>query len=58
MIREGHFDRITFSRNSHGMKSGEVKIVFEFDGLGDWVVYGTGDSGIFSEGVLLTILEG
>nr|NP_944631.1 NADH dehydrogenase subunit 6 [Caperea marginata]BAD91796.1 NADH dehydrogenase subunit 6 [Caperea marginata]CAD87908.1 NADH6 protein [Caperea marginata] len=29
--------------------SGGVDFVFEFDGLGDWVVYGTEDSGVFSE---------
>lgn len=34
---------------AYALKSGEVKIVFEFGGLGDWVVYGTGDSEIFSE---------
>nr|YP_220717.1 NADH dehydrogenase subunit 6 [Balaenoptera bonaerensis]BAD91679.1 NADH dehydrogenase subunit 6 [Balaenoptera bonaerensis] len=34
---------------AYALKSGEVKIVFEFDGLGDWAVYGTGDSGVFSE---------
>nr|WEY29282.1 NADH dehydrogenase subunit 6 [Balaenoptera musculus] len=33
----------------YALKSGEVKIVFEFDGLGDWVIYDTGGSGAFSE---------
>nr|AGM51421.1 NADH dehydrogenase subunit 6 [Balaenoptera physalus]AGM51499.1 NADH dehydrogenase subunit 6 [Balaenoptera physalus]AGM51538.1 NADH dehydrogenase subunit 6 [Balaenoptera physalus]AGM51616.1 NADH dehydrogenase subunit 6 [Balaenoptera physalus]AGM51668.1 NADH dehydrogenase subunit 6 [Balaenoptera physalus] len=33
----------------YALKSGEVKIMFEFDGLGDWVVYDTGGSGVFSE---------
>nr|QOQ85244.1 NADH dehydrogenase subunit 6 [Phocoena dioptrica]QOQ85257.1 NADH dehydrogenase subunit 6 [Phocoena dioptrica] len=27
----------------------EVSFVFEFNGLGDWVIYDTGDSGFFSE---------
>nr|YP_009355767.1 NADH dehydrogenase subunit 6 [Indopacetus pacificus]ARC95492.1 NADH dehydrogenase subunit 6 [Indopacetus pacificus] len=27
----------------------KVGFVFEFDGLGDWVIYDTGDSGFFSE---------
>nr|YP_009495698.1 NADH dehydrogenase subunit 6 [Moschiola indica]ASH94742.1 NADH dehydrogenase subunit 6 [Moschiola indica] len=27
----------------------EVKVVFEFNGLGDWVIYDAGDSGFFSE---------
>ena len=27
------------------LKDKEVEIVFEFNGLGDWVVYDTGDSG-------------
>ena len=31
------------------LKDKEVEIVFEFNGLGDWVVYDTGDSGFFSE---------
>lgn len=31
------------------LKDEEVKIVFEFNGLGDWVIYDTGDSGFFSE---------
>ena len=29
---------------AYALKSGEVKIVFEFDGLGDWVVYGTNET--------------
>nr|YP_007626756.1 NADH dehydrogenase subunit 6 [Tragulus kanchil]AEP22298.1 NADH dehydrogenase subunit 6 [Tragulus kanchil] len=31
------------------LKEKELKIVFEFNGLGDWVIYDTGDSGFFSE---------
>nr|YP_007625833.1 NADH dehydrogenase subunit 6 [Blastocerus dichotomus]AEP20920.1 NADH dehydrogenase subunit 6 [Blastocerus dichotomus] len=31
------------------MKDEEVEIVFQFNGLGDWVIYDTGDSGFFSE---------
>nr|YP_007626613.1 NADH dehydrogenase subunit 6 [Redunca fulvorufula]AEP22116.1 NADH dehydrogenase subunit 6 [Redunca fulvorufula] len=31
------------------LKDKEVTIVFEFNGLGDWVIYDTGDSGFFSE---------
>nr|AQT00484.1 NADH dehydrogenase subunit 6 [Muntiacus sp. BOR1] len=31
------------------LKDGEVEIVFQFNGLGDWVIYDTGDSGFFSE---------
>nr|ARN58902.1 NADH dehydrogenase subunit 6 [Platygonus compressus]ARN58914.1 NADH dehydrogenase subunit 6 [Platygonus compressus]ARN58926.1 NADH dehydrogenase subunit 6 [Platygonus compressus]ARN58951.1 NADH dehydrogenase subunit 6 [Platygonus compressus]ARN58964.1 NADH dehydrogenase subunit 6 [Platygonus compressus] len=31
------------------LKEEEVEIVFEFNGLGDWVIYDTGDSGFFSE---------
>lgn len=31
------------------LKEEEVKIVFEFNGQGDWVIYDTGDSGFFSE---------
>ena len=27
----------------------EVEVVFKFNGLGDWVIYDTGDSGFFSE---------
>nr|BAD91744.1 NADH dehydrogenase subunit 6 [Eschrichtius robustus] len=33
----------------YALKGEEVKIMFEFDGLGDWAVYGTGDFGVFSE---------
>nr|QSH90692.1 NADH dehydrogenase subunit 6 [Platanista gangetica] len=29
--------------------SEEMEFVFEFNGLGDWVIYDTGDSGFFSE---------
>ena len=31
------------------LKDIEVEVVFEFNGLGDWVIYDTGDSGFFSE---------
>lgn len=31
------------------LKDKEVEVVFEFNGLGDWVIYVTGDSGFFSE---------
>lgn len=31
------------------LKNKEVEVVFEFNGLGDWVIYDTGDSGFFSE---------
>nr|BBE28355.1 NADH dehydrogenase subunit 6 [Tragulus javanicus]BBE28368.1 NADH dehydrogenase subunit 6 [Tragulus javanicus]BBE28380.1 NADH dehydrogenase subunit 6 [Tragulus javanicus] len=31
------------------LKEKELKVVFEFNGLGDWVIYDTGDSGFFSE---------
>nr|AAQ95095.1 NADH dehydrogenase subunit 6 [Ommatophoca rossii] len=31
------------------LKDDEVNIVFEFNGMGDWVIYDTGDSGFFSE---------
>lgn len=31
------------------LKDKEVEVVFEFYGLGDWVIYDTGDSGFFSE---------
>nr|AGV52531.1 NADH dehydrogenase subunit 6 [Ursus deningeri] len=31
------------------LKDGEVEIVFKFNGMGDWVIYDTGDSGFFSE---------
>ena len=31
------------------LKDEEVEIVFQFYGLGDWVIYDTGDSGFFSE---------
>lgn len=27
----------------------EVDFIFKFNGLGDWVIYDTGDSGFFSE---------
>nr|YP_007626587.1 NADH dehydrogenase subunit 6 [Pudu puda]AEP22077.1 NADH dehydrogenase subunit 6 [Pudu puda] len=31
------------------MKDEEIEVVFQFNGLGDWVIYDTGDSGFFSE---------
>lgn len=31
------------------LKDKEVEIVFKFNGMGDWVIYDTGDSGFFSE---------
>lgn len=31
------------------LKDKEVEVVFEFNGLGDWVIYDTGDFGFFSE---------
>lgn len=31
------------------LKDKEVEVVFKFNGLGDWVIYDTGDSGFFSE---------
>lgn len=31
------------------LKDKEVEIVFKFNGIGDWVIYDTGDSGFFSE---------
>ena len=31
------------------LKDKEAEVVFEFNGLGDWVIYDTGDSGFFSE---------
>lgn len=31
------------------LKEEEVEIVFKFHGMGDWVVYDTGDSGFFSK---------
>ena len=31
------------------MKDEEVEIVFQFNGVGDWVIYDTGDSWFFSE---------
>nr|YP_007626548.1 NADH dehydrogenase subunit 6 [Potamochoerus porcus]AEP22025.1 NADH dehydrogenase subunit 6 [Potamochoerus porcus] len=33
----------------YALKEEEVKVIFEFNGLGDWVIYDTGDSGFFSE---------
>lgn len=38
-----------FSMVYYVLKDKEVEIVFEFNGLGDWVIYDTGDSGFFSE---------
>nr|AFO20246.1 NADH dehydrogenase subunit 6 [Ursus maritimus] len=34
------------------LKDDEVEIVFKFNGMGDWVIYDTGDSGFFSEEVM------
>ena len=31
------------------LKDKEVEIVFKFNGMRDWVIYDTGDSGFFSE---------
>nr|UAV88442.1 NADH dehydrogenase subunit 6 [Camelidae sp. PDM-2021]UAV88637.1 NADH dehydrogenase subunit 6 [Camelidae sp. PDM-2021]UAV88702.1 NADH dehydrogenase subunit 6 [Camelidae sp. PDM-2021]UAV88741.1 NADH dehydrogenase subunit 6 [Camelidae sp. PDM-2021] len=31
------------------LKGEEVNFIFKFNGMGDWVVYDTGDSGFFSE---------
>nr|UYA96695.1 NADH dehydrogenase subunit 6 [Camelops sp. IMNH 2027/14846] len=31
------------------LKGEEVEFIFKFNGLGDWVIYDTGDSGFFSE---------
>nr|AML79754.1 NADH dehydrogenase subunit 6 [Vicugna pacos huacaya]QZR92127.1 NADH dehydrogenase subunit 6 [Vicugna pacos]UAV88299.1 NADH dehydrogenase subunit 6 [Camelidae sp. PDM-2021]UAV88403.1 NADH dehydrogenase subunit 6 [Camelidae sp. PDM-2021]UAV88468.1 NADH dehydrogenase subunit 6 [Camelidae sp. PDM-2021] len=31
------------------LKGEEVNFIFKFNGVGDWVVYDTGDSGFFSE---------
>nr|UQT68093.1 NADH dehydrogenase subunit 6 [Mesoplodon grayi]UQT68171.1 NADH dehydrogenase subunit 6 [Mesoplodon grayi] len=31
------------------LESEKVEFVFEFNGMGDWVIYDTGDSGFFSE---------
>lgn len=31
------------------LKDDEVDVVFGFNGMGDWVIYDTGDSGFFSE---------
>ena len=31
------------------LKDEQLEIVFQFNGLGDWVIYDTGDSGFFSE---------
>nr|UQT68197.1 NADH dehydrogenase subunit 6 [Mesoplodon grayi] len=31
------------------LESEKVEFVFEFNGVGDWVIYDTGDSGFFSE---------
>ena len=33
-------------------KSGEVEVVFKFGGMGDWVVSGSGDFGVFSEEIV------
>nr|UEK24926.1 NADH dehydrogenase subunit 6 [Spilogale gracilis leucoparia]UXE34926.1 NADH dehydrogenase subunit 6 [Spilogale gracilis]UXE34939.1 NADH dehydrogenase subunit 6 [Spilogale gracilis] len=31
------------------LKDDDIEIVFKFNGMGDWVIYDTGDSGFFSE---------
>lgn len=31
------------------LKDDEVEVVLKFNGMGDWVIYDTGDSGFFSE---------
>nr|NP_007379.1 NADH dehydrogenase subunit 6 [Rhinoceros unicornis]Q96070.1 RecName: Full=NADH-ubiquinone oxidoreductase chain 6; AltName: Full=NADH dehydrogenase subunit 6 [Rhinoceros unicornis]UNJ13915.1 NADH dehydrogenase subunit 6 [Rhinoceros unicornis]UNJ13928.1 NADH dehydrogenase subunit 6 [Rhinoceros unicornis]UNJ13941.1 NADH dehydrogenase subunit 6 [Rhinoceros unicornis]UNJ13954.1 NADH dehydrogenase subunit 6 [Rhinoceros unicornis]UNJ13967.1 NADH dehydrogenase subunit 6 [Rhinoceros unicornis] len=33
-------------------KNGEVEVVFEFSGMGDWVVCDGGDSGVFNEEIV------
>nr|YP_009253024.1 NADH dehydrogenase subunit 6 [Arctotherium sp.]ANA91297.1 NADH dehydrogenase subunit 6 [Arctotherium sp.] len=33
----------------YALKDDGVEIVFKFNGMGDWVIYDTGDSGFFSE---------
>nr|YP_009674283.1 NADH dehydrogenase subunit 6 [Porcula salvania]QDK59282.1 NADH dehydrogenase subunit 6 [Porcula salvania]UAT98251.1 NADH dehydrogenase subunit 6 [Porcula salvania]UAT98264.1 NADH dehydrogenase subunit 6 [Porcula salvania]UAT98277.1 NADH dehydrogenase subunit 6 [Porcula salvania]UAT98290.1 NADH dehydrogenase subunit 6 [Porcula salvania] len=33
----------------YALEEEEVEIIFKFNGLGDWVIYDTGDSGFFSE---------
>ena len=33
----------------YALKEEEVEIIFKFNGLGDCVIYDTGDSGFFSE---------
>ena len=38
---------IEFSIVFFVLKDEEVEIVFKFNGLGDWVIYNTGDSGFF-----------
>nr|YP_007507201.1 NADH dehydrogenase subunit 6 [Equus kiang]AFQ41478.1 NADH dehydrogenase subunit 6 [Equus kiang] len=34
------------------LKSEEVGVVFEFSGVGDWAIYDTGNSGVFSEEIM------
>nr|QOU11134.1 NADH dehydrogenase subunit 6 [Equus caballus]QWS06063.1 NADH dehydrogenase subunit 6 [Equus dalianensis]QWY23883.1 NADH dehydrogenase subunit 6 [Equus sp.]QWS06076.1 NADH dehydrogenase subunit 6 [Equus dalianensis]QWS06089.1 NADH dehydrogenase subunit 6 [Equus dalianensis] len=34
------------------LKSEEVGVVFKFSGVGDWAIYDTGDSGVFSEEIM------
>nr|NP_944696.1 NADH dehydrogenase subunit 6 [Berardius bairdii]CAD87973.1 NADH6 protein [Berardius bairdii] len=34
------------------LESGKAEFVFEFNGLGDWVICDTGDSGFFSEEIM------
>lgn len=31
------------------LKDEKLEIIFEFNGIGDWVIYDTGDSGFFSK---------
>lgn len=45
---------IEFCMVCYALKEEEVEIVFKFNGLGDWVIYDTGDSGFFSEEALGT----
>nr|ACV40203.1 NADH dehydrogenase subunit 6 [Equus caballus]ADQ55128.1 NADH dehydrogenase subunit 6 [Equus caballus]AEO87461.1 NADH dehydrogenase subunit 6 [Equus caballus]AEO87474.1 NADH dehydrogenase subunit 6 [Equus caballus]AEO87487.1 NADH dehydrogenase subunit 6 [Equus caballus] len=34
------------------LKGEEVGVVFKFSGVGDWAIYDTGDSGVFSEEIM------
>lgn len=31
------------------LKDEKLEVIFEFNGIGDWVIYDTGDSGFFSK---------